>query len=305
MCRLKVLMKTYQLKLKIKSGILTPFQADTIFGHLCWQVAYQDGEKGLKTFLKPFMEGNPPFVISDGFPGDLLPKPLSAEIIVKDPDERKEMKRVEFISIENFNLVMGNKKFYPQPVNHGMYPSLTIYNTINRLTNTTLAEGGVYSLEETSILDVTIHIKVISEEWKTKVLGLFENLSKSGYGRKKSIGKGQFFIVEVREFKGFNTIRDANGFVTLSNFCPNENDPTEGLYKTFIKYGKLGEEFTYCGNPFKKPLVMIKAGSVFKTIDYPMDYYGRMVENISQAKPEVVHHGYSFAVPIKMGNLNA
>lgn len=78
-----------------------------------------------------------------------------------------------------------------------------------------------------------------------------------------------------------------------------ETDPTEGLYKTFVKYGKLGEEFTYCGNPFKRPLLMIKTGSVFKTDGRPKEFYGRIIkEGIAPAKPEVIQYAYAFTLPI-------
>jgi CRISPR-associated protein Csm4 len=131
------------------------------------------------------------------------------------------------------------------------------------------------------------------------VVNLLKELSKTGYGRKKSIGKGQFSVKEIKEFN-FSPIQNANGFVTLSNFCPTEDDPTEGLYKTFIKYGKLGEEFTFCGNPFKRPLLMIRTGSVFKIGSQPKEFYGRIVPNIAPAKEsEVVQYAYAFTVPIR------
>lgn len=47
-------------------------------------------------------------------------------------------------------------------------------------------------------------------------------------------------------------------FVTLSLFVPAQKDPTECAYKTMVKYGKLGERKTFCGNPFKKPLISPK-----------------------------------------------
>jgi len=95
-------------------------------------------------------------------------------------------------------------------------------------------------------------------------------------------------------------VKDANAFVTLSSFCPREDDPTEGIYKTFVKYGKLGEEFNFCGNPFKKPLLMVKTGSVFKTQGQPKEIYGRIIEKIAPAKAEVVQYAYAFAVPIRI-----
>lgn len=288
-------MKTYWIKLINHSGTLTPFQADTIFGHLCWVVAHEGGDKSLAEFLEPFKKGKPPFVISDGFPESFLPKPLSAEAILGDAD-RKEIKKIEWVNLENFNAIRkGEKRKIEkiEPVKHTTTP----HSKISRITGTTPEEGGLYSLEEYFVRYISVYLKAISDEWKDKVVELLKELSKSGYGSKKSIGKGQFEVEKVEEFN-FEEIKTADGFVTLSNFCPKKEDPTEGFYKTFVKYGKLGEEFTFCGNPFKRPLVMIKTGSVFKTDGIPKEFYGRMVEKIAPAKTEVVQYAYAFAVPV-------
>lgn len=294
-------MKTYRIRLTTRSGTLTPFQADTIFGHLCWIVAHKEGEENLQEFLEPFKEGNPPFIISNGFPANLLPKPLSAELDIDDLSKRKNVKKTEYVSSDKFNRIRKGEKpdFQLVDIDKFVTHTTTPHNTINRLTYTTLAEGGVYSLEETVIPNVSVYLKAVSEEWKEKVIDLFNELSKSGYGAKKSIGKGQFTLNSVEEFDRFEDLKDATGFVTLSNFCPKKEDPTGGLYKTFVKYGKLGEEFTFCGNPFKRPLVMIKTGAVFRTQGTPKEFYGRIVQDgIAPAKPEVIQYAYAFAVPV-------
>jgi CRISPR-associated protein Csm4 len=291
-------MKLFQIKIKNLSRILTPFQADTLFGHLCWVVAHKEGDKELEIFLEPFKKGEPPFVITDGFPGDFLPKPLSAEFNIDKPEDRKKWKKVDFLTFQDFNLLRMGKECEPKIIENLITFISMPHNTINRLTNTTLSEGGIYSLEEINVSNITIYLKVVSDEWKNRVVELFRELSKIGFGRKKSIGKGQFSVLEVSEFN-FPRLEKANGIVTLSNFCPADNDPIEGLYKTFVKYGKLGEEFTFCGNPFKKPLVMIKTGSVFKTDGQPKEFYGRVVQDkIAPAKPEVIQYAYAFPVPI-------
>ncbi len=69
-----------------------------------------------------------------------------------------------------------------------------------------------------------------------------------------------------------------------------------GSYQIFVKYGKVGETSE---NPFKKPLVMLKAGAKFYT-DVPKTFYGMMIENIAVGRPEVVHYGLGFAVPVKI-----
>lgn len=298
-------MKTYNIKLKLHSGFRTPFQADTLFGHMCWVVAHQKGEEGITELLQPFKEGNPPFVISDGFPEDYLPKPMSAEFCLENQDEMKDVKKLQYVKLSDFNLIRKGEKFKPDEEKTEPFTHLTTpHNRISRLTNT-VSEDGLYSLEEFFADHISIYLKVSDSKWKDEVIGLLQEVSKSGYGGKKSIGKGQFSIEEIKDFNQFEEIRDPDGFVTLSNFCPKENDPTEGLYKTFVKYGKLGEEFTFCGNPFKKPLVMIKTGSVFKTGKPPLDFYGRMVqEDISPVKKEVMQYAYAFALPIRYPSLN-
>lgn len=289
-------MKTYRVKLTINSGIQTMFQSDTIFGHLCWVVKYMEGDENLKKFLTPFINGEPPFLISNGFPEDLLPKPLSVDIYAT-LDKRKDIKKTEFVDFNAFNNIRKCIECdlkSVQPISYQTIP----HNTINRQTGTTLAEGGLFSLEEYYVPNISIYLKVKSETWKDKIANLLRELSNSGYGSKKSIGKGQFRIESIEAFDKFEDIKKADGFVTLSNFCPGQDDPTEGLYKTFIKYGKLGEEFTYCGNPFKKPLLMIKAGSVFKINNAPKDFYGKMVSGISPVKPEVMQYAYAFPIPL-------
>jgi CRISPR-associated protein Csm4 len=296
-------MKIYQIKLKYKSNLITSLQGDTIFGHLCWVVAHKEGDKGIKDFLKPFMEHNPPFILSDGFPGDLLPRPSSAEFNIKDVEVIKEIKKIEYVSLTDFNRIRNGEAFKPDvPAKHPIRLITTPHNRVDRLTNT-VGEDSLYSLQEMHVDYVSLFLKVVDDKWKERVVDLLKELSKSGYGRKKSIGKGQFTIEGVEEFNKFEPVSQPDGFVTLSNFCPAEDDPVEGLYRTFVKYGKLGEEFTFCGNPFKKPLVMIKAGSVFKTGEPPEEFYGRMIpggkDGVSPVKEEVVQYAYAFALPIQ------
>jgi len=292
-------MQIYKVKFNIDSPTLTPFQSDTIFGHLCWIIVRQEGVKGLRDFLKPFKEGSPPFIISDAFPGDLLPKPFSADFLDEKPD--KNIKSTTWVSPEDFDRIrQGKRPVFPNPVELGFKSFSTTHSCISRLTNTT-GEDSLYSLKEIVAEPyLSLYLKVISVEWKDKVIDLLTRLSRAGYGRKKSIGKGQFNIGEIPHPYSFNEIKDANGFVTLSNFCPAEFDPTEGFYKIFVKYGKLGEEFTFCGNPFKRSLIMLRTGSVFKTEGAPKEYYGRLVgDGIAPAKPEVVQYAYAFSVPLR------
>lgn len=70
------IVELYRIKLKLTSAFLTPWASDTIMGQLCWVLEERFGGTFLDELITYFEEGIPPFVISAGFPGDLLPRPL-------------------------------------------------------------------------------------------------------------------------------------------------------------------------------------------------------------------------------------
>src|SRR3990172_7027744 len=307
-------MKTYRLKIKPQSSFLTPWQADTIFGHLCWIMAWREGKDALAKFLEDYRNGNPFFVLSDGFPADLLPAPAHLSLMMpkgetlEDYQNGKKLKKIAWLTPEEFESVRNgkiNSQFQENPKTFKTYT--TLHSSINRITGTTGDEGSLFELEEFAIESeglkadtLSIYLR-IKDGWEEKVKSLFQDLSLLGYGKKRSIGKGSFEIVgELESFNKFDNLDEANGFITLSNFVPAKEDPTEGFYKTMVKYGKLGGEYTFSGNPFKKPIIMLTAGSVFYVQESVKPFYGRMVEGVSPSKPDVVHYGYAFSVPIKL-----
>ena len=305
-------MKTYRLNIKPHSSFLTPWQADTIFGSLCWIMAWREGKDTLAKVLEDYRNGNPLFVLSDGFPADLLPAPAHLSLMtpegetLEDYQNGKKLKKIAWLTWEEFEFVRNGKintQFQENPKTFKTFT--TLHSSINRITGTTGDEGSLFELEEYAIEanelkteTLSIYLK-IKDGWEEKVFSLFKDLSLMGYGRKKSIGKGSFEIIGGLEpFDKFDDFKGENGFISLSNFVPAKNDPTEGFYKTLVKYGKLGGEFTFSKNPFKKPLMMLAAGSSFHVEGNIKPFYGRMVDRVSPAKPEVVHYGYAFSVPI-------
>ncbi len=300
-------MKTYRLKVKPQSSFLTPWQADTIFGNLCWIMAWREGEDVLKKFLSEYKNGNPAFVLSDGFPGDLLPTPVHLSLMEQKGEsfeaykKAKELKKVSWLSPDVFESVRkGNLDIEPAERAESFKTFTTLHSSINRVTGTTGEEGSLFELPEYAVEqnEISIYLK-IKDGWVEKVSSLFKDLSLTGYGKKKSVGKGAFEIIgQLELFDRFDDFNGSNGFMSLSNFVPAKNDPTDGFYKTLVKYGKLGGEFTFCGKPFKKPLMMLTTGSSFRVNGKINRFYGRMVAGIAPAKPEVVQYGYAFAVPV-------
>lgn len=307
-------MKTYRLKIKPQGSFLTLWQADTIFGSLCWIMAWREGEDALRAFLDEYKNRNPAFVLSDGMPGDFLPAPAHLSLAEKKGEcfeayqKAKNLKKVSWLSPDVFDSVRnGNLEIEPPEGIKTFRTFTTLHSSINRITGTTGEEGSLFELPEYAVEqnEISIYLK-IRDGWEEKFFSLFKDLSLTGYGKKKSVGKGAFEIIgELEPFDKFNDFDGANAFMSLSNFVPAKDDPADGFYKTLVKYGKLGGEFTFCGKPFKKPLMMLTAGAVFKVSGAVKPFYGRMVEGLSSIKPEVVHYGYAFAVPITLENFNA
>lgn len=303
-------MQVIKVKIKLNSSYITPLQADTIFGALCWVVRYNYGVEYLGTFLKGYRQGRPPLILSNAFPGDLLPKPMIPFVekpAFKDRDElinwskeSKKLKEIEFFAFDEFMAVLtGGRPFLetrPKPVRE----ITLLHNQINRLRGTSDENGGLFE-ETEKYLDpkygyLSIYIKT-DDQFQERLPEIFTLLGETGIGKKKSTGKGSFKVISIEPFNGFEVVKNPNAFVSLSNFVPAPGDPVNGSYKTLAKYGKLGEEYSLTGNPFKRPLLMLKAGSVFKLEEPLRDYYGALIEDIAPAHPGAVQYGYAFPVP--------
>ena len=177
---------------------------------------------------------------------------------------------------------------------------VTLHNQINRINNTTGEGGGLFEHTEQFVSDGIISIYAhVLKGYEADLQRLFAFLAQGGFGKKRTTGKGTFSITAFEPFRGFELPEriTATGFVTLSHFVPAATDPTDGAWKVRVKYGKLGDEKTFCGNPFKKPLIMLQPGAVFRT-EQPKQWYGRLVEKTAFADADVVQYGYGFAVPV-------
>src|SRR5208337_1708500 len=115
--------RDYTVEVELKSPIITAFQADTIFGHICWAIRFirwdgsEDGD-GLKEFLDLYDNRGqgPPLLVSDGFPKGYLPKPVlppitqreldsvvAAKDLVADSYKIKAVKKLEYMPAGGFS----------------------------------------------------------------------------------------------------------------------------------------------------------------------------------------------------------
>lgn len=302
-------MKDYLIKIKLHSATGTPWHSDTIFGHLCWQVVFGALEIKIEEFLRPFKEGKPPFVLSEGFPEGLMPIPL---IKIKRPEASdrqayrlmKKQKKAPYCSVEDFLKICRGEINSVEPKDNPWKNAITPHASLDRNTSTTgeKGEGGFHEMESTYLDDSPPHANAIIDiylrcepDWKDRIRRLFEMLAQSGYGRDKTTGLGVIEIVSVEPFEKFGEVNNPNGFISLSSMTPAADDPIDARVRTRTKYGKLGEGIQ--PNPFKRPLLQIEPGAVFYTGSIPKEFYGRVVENVAPGNPEAIQNCYTLAAP--------
>lgn len=274
--------QTLKLTLQSKSPLASDLQSDTIFGQFCWVYRYLYGEKKLEETISSFEE-NPFIVFSNGFPEDHIPVPISKPSSIdgfenfEDYTNGKKIKKMAFIKAELLKdhqsvlkaaelqklllelIEKGNDSNTVQFKNQ-----IILRNSINRKTNTTI-EGGLYQTEEVFYSkDAKIDIYAKYNETvidDSEIKTVFENIGSMGFGKDKSIGKGRFKIANVEKSPSILQERQTHTFISLSNGLPCED--SEVLFgKTFTKFGKHGGYGLK--NPFKNPVILFKAGSIFK-----------------------------------------
>jgi len=297
----------YRITIKPSGSIGTPWQSDTVFGHLIWLVAMQEGNKAVKNLLKPFLDSDPPFILSDGFPGDCMPSPLFdsdniASVVqsLEDYARYKKNKNSRFITADSFHRIRKENIIRSGFINEPYTTVETIHASLNRNTNSTGDEGQLFSTHDTFLKSydiISIYVRCKRGE-DIRIRELFERLSLTGYGRDKSTGTGAFKVINMESFDEFDTFKGANGFISLSTLVPAEDDPTEGRWRLRVKRGFLGEQAGN-GNPFKRPLIQFEPGAVFKTVSTPNPWYGRMITDIAPGMSKAVQNCMTLAVPCK------
>lgn len=312
-------MKHWRIQIKPTSLQLTPWQADTIFGSLCWAFVHREGNQAVKNFLIPFIQNDPPFLISDAFPTGYLPVPLSLR--VRTPGKiddtasyakQKLVKKVQFLTFHEFHKVSNGEWVEVSEQNGKLIkPVSQLHSTIDRIVGTTRgsedqSEMSLYQSNgwvlNTEIVDtLSVYIAERHDKQIDKIFALLQDIEYTGFGKKKSSGMGAFRMVGNPEPVSFpDPQSSANGFVSLSGFIPSSNDPTQGFWQLRVKHGKLGEYFAAQGSPFKKPWIQLEPGSTFYTQSIPGERYGRMLTELTDIAndPGIVQYGYAYPLPV-------
>jgi CRISPR-associated protein Csm4 len=206
-------MKSYRVDLSPRSPWGTPLQADTLFGHLCWVLAYTQGENALREFLQAFDDAHPPLVLSNGFPNGYLPRPLFPAVLAEqqgqDTKDRKKLKHMTLLD-EQW-LLSARDRLDEEKIQHALedagrkdpwHKELGYHNTIDRQSNAVRDEGGFFqSLDYHLPPETRLSVYVKTDYFSETALGeLFDVVAKGGFGRDKSAGLGAFRF-ELSSFK--------------------------------------------------------------------------------------------------------
>lgn len=328
-------MNTYRVTLTLRSALGTPLTADTLFGHLCWGIAYRDGTDALRAFLTAMDADEPPLVISDPLPAGFwpmpslpLPEPSTDERLLKQAggtgspaahDRIRGLLKRPWLPHEMWSQVAGRldagtiaeallARQWPEA------PSLqtqTIpHNTVNRLTMHTSTQyedgtsaGGLFFDEPMfpPIVGAVYDVWVRSVDAPQRVREIFESGLAGGYGRDAGTGKGHLTVDGV-ESAVLPEVEQANAVMTLGTCAPAADDPADGAWTVDVRHGKLGGAWAGSAGDdgvFKRPVILLARGAVFRT-DSPRPVIGRIVRGVHPTRSEVVTCGRTLTLPVRL-----
>ena len=286
-------MKIYKTKIRPLTPFATPLKGDTLFGHICWGILYLYGEDFLEKVLKNY-EKEPFLIVSDGFLEDHLLKPLFPKEILQETQEgmKKEYKKRVWVDVKD--VLKGDFSKAKKEEDVEFKKSVfEVKNKINHKTFTTGEGFGPFLVDSIMYLkDIDIYLLI--NDYEDEIKKAFNLVSKLGYGKDASIGKGRFEIISYEEIK----FKKSKFFMALSDFVKTDID---GIiyYDVITKFPKTRGDLS---NPFKNPLLMAKVGAGIKLDkEENLFYIGKAIKGFSN-NPKIVHQGYAITFPIGVEN---
>ena len=315
--------------LRPQSSFKTPLRSDTLFGLLCWAIRQTSGEKMLVELLQLFSQRKPPFLLSSVFPftrknsdrTHYLPrpcwKPLSLHDVSKDIPvdlevlaSLKKYKKLRYLSQDTFlQVAEGNMsllELFKSQLKEKEVEPLTrqvAHNTINRLSNSVLEEGGFFFTEEYSCpVGCGLYFLLEADPEHFPVLNAaLSFLQHFGMGGDRSTGKGSFTI-EIADFNLFSNLSTGNYQITLSLYYPLDEErqfylklPDSLWYHLAVRKGKVGGAFLQLEDFWKDTVIMFEEGSVFPYLkNHPLG------QNPIVKKHPFEVQAYGFAFPVRL-----
>jgi CRISPR-associated protein Csm4 len=330
-------MQTFRITLRPLSALGTPLAGDTLFGQLCWTLRHRLGNERLDALLQGYTQGQPFAIVSDALPRDHLPLPSlpSDTWQTTGKDDRKALKKKRWLPLSALqkplskwqqeartdqelanDFARSQSRFNPQDRPSPLYTERAQpHNTINRQTGTTgMGMFAPYTMSQIwlapgSELDLWLALDTDRIQ-PADIHAAFTDMGQQGYGRDASIGLGKFELL-IGELQAWPELRihgAPNAWLTLGPCAPQGQGfcPERSYWNTVTRFGRHGDVAVQSGQPFKRPVLLAKAGSVFRPaqggIDAAQTHIGQGLGGsaapISAAMPETVQQGYCPIVPI-------
>lgn len=328
-------MQSLAYTLRPLSAFGTPLAGDTLFGQLCWTLRHQLGNGRLNGLLEGYTRGQPFAVISDAIPIGHVPLPsVPSEFWQKTPDaDRKQLKRKRWLPVgqlgsptDCWQMVAKSDAEVAEPlirdwatqawhrdaVGSSQTDRAQPHNTINRQTGTT-GEGqfAPYAMPQIWFHPaMRFDLHMVLDEARLglgELTDALDYIGAAGFGRDASIGLGKFERVgDATATTWPQAPAAANSYLTLGPCAPQGQGycPVRSYYQVATRFGRHGDAAVQSGNPFKKPVLLARAGSAFwpETMD-PLRLFvgqglGGIDNPVSTSMPETVQQGYAPVVAI-------
>ena len=256
-------MAVYKVEIKPETSFVGSITSNTLFGALCFSIRDTYGEDVLEEI---FSYGKDGIVVSNLFPYNTLPytdklgvyKDIDTWVLVKDYVEK-----------------------------------VVVTHNMSRSRGGEIGESKKWSEIETwSNRNYDFYIKTSIFD-KEEIEQLIKIALINGLGRGRSRGKGQFRLIGIEEVIHIGKeIANPNGYMILSDYIPEENDSTNGIYTARVYRGATR-------GIKKTPIILINAGSRFiGKIDE--NYVGVVGKNYFDKITSTYISGTALVIPVRL-----
>lgn len=318
------MMQRFWMTLRPQTAFASPWQADMLFGQLCWAIRHAWGEAYLNDLLVGYTEGKPFLIVADPFPAGYVPLPTLPSVFWRgeatDPSQRKALKKkvwVPYAALSESLPTWQSHAVTDQDVNAVRMRYQQPHNSINRLTLCTGKDNGFapYTVTQHSYLpDSVWSLYVLLDESRLsaeRLLHVLEQVGQMGYGRDASSGLGKFTAEWLTPPPILSNTATPNAWLTLAPCAPQGGqwDAARSFYRPFTRYGRHGDMAAILGQPFKKPLLLAATGAVLSPLaeaDWERGWVGQGLGGggeggvLSEVLSKTVHQGYAPALAVTL-----
>ena len=271
----------YRYRLKPLSPLITPMQSDTMFGHFCWAILYQDGEDSLKRFLNKYDANlQAPVLFSSAFLSGYIPRPTLPSLgreqarefvkrhfgtdkasIFEGLTKFKSWGKLRLVKINHWKAIKdsyNDEMLYELLLNEDTSDDgkkdivfeLSAHNMISRETGSVPSEGGgLFTRGKMWYdLDISLDLYVLINDATLKApvdTFLTQYLPQNGFGADKSLGMGVLDISRDEDFDPDDfKVSSANALMSLSLAAFQNMARYRAFYRLKTKFGKLGGDFS-------------------------------------------------------------